>query len=147
MNRRTTPWTLAAVAALASLPLMMGQGCPPAPVEEPAKVSDISPADAQAMIENHPNDPNFVIIDVRTPTEFATGHIANAINICVLLCEGSFTDAISSLDKSKTYLVYCGSNHRSPTATQTMIDQGFTTVYNMLGGLGQWKTEGRPVVQ
>jgi len=124
----------------------MGQGCL---LNLPGgeSVQDVSPDEAQALIESRRQDPSFVIIDVRTPPEFASGHIANATNICVLFCGTTFDGAIADLDKSATYLVYCATNHRSPFAARAMAEQGFQNVYNMLGGFAQWQSEGRPAVQ
>jgi rhodanese-related sulfurtransferase len=100
-------------------------------------VQDVTPEEAHALIDAHAGDSNFVILDVRNPDEFATYHIANAVNVCYL-CD-DFSTSIAALDKSKTYLVYCGTNHRSPLATAAMIDAGFTSVYNMTGGLAEWE--------
>lgn len=84
------------------------------------------------------------VIDVRTPDEFAAGHIANAINIDV---EGdSFLDGIDALDKAKTYAVYCHSGRRSMIAANTMVDAGFTSIYNLDGGISAWQNAGLPLV-
>ncbi len=99
------------------------------------------------MLESRANDPGFVIIDVRTPAEFAGGHIENAVNIDVNGTSPTLADAISGLDKSRTYLVYCGSQHRSPTAISIMEQQGFTSLYELIGGLAQWQAAGLPVVR
>lgn len=81
-----------------------------------------------------------IIIDVRTPREFVTGHIANAINIDAE--SGNFTTEIESLDKTKTYAVYCRSGNRSGTATKIMADAGFKKIYNMTGGIIDWTNSG-----
>ena len=84
-------------------------------------------------------------MDVRNPDEFAGGHIADAINVCYL-CP-TFQDEIEQLDKSLTYFVYCGSDHRSPLAAAAMKAAGFTRLYDLTGGLIAWKAAGLPVVQ
>jgi rhodanese-related sulfurtransferase len=150
-NRCGLPGLGASVVALTLLPLMLGQGCPrvtDSPEEEQAAaVQAIPPTDAYAMIQGRAADPTFMIIDVRTPQEFAAGHIEGAVNVCVLLCTPSFDEAIAGYDKSLTYLVYCGTHHRSPAATGIMLDQGFEHVYDMTGGLNEWQAEGLPVIQ
>ncbi len=66
------------------------------------------------------------VIDVRTPAEYAQGHVAGAINIDV---EGSaFASGIAALDKSGVYLVYCHSGRRSAIAAGIMSDSGFTVL-------------------
>jgi len=84
-----------------------------------------------------------VVLDVRTPGEFAAGHIANAINIDAE--SGNFATEIQSLDKTKTYAVYCQSGRRSGIATKTMADSGFMNLYNMMGGIIDWTNSGYPL--
>lgn len=81
-----------------------------------------------------------VILDVRTPAEFATGRIANSINIDAE--SGNFAAEILSLDKTKTYAVYCRSGRRSGIATEIMAAAGFTSLYNMNGGTIDWANSG-----
>jgi rhodanese-related sulfurtransferase len=130
-------------ATLFLLPVF-GSGCgnwPPAI----AGVKNVTPAEAAALIQAHAGDSNFVILDVRNPEEFATGHIQDAVNVC-FLCP-TFANAIAALDKSKTYLVYCGTDHRAPLAAAAMIDGGFTVVYDLTGGLNVWQSQSYAVVQ
>lgn len=65
-----------------------------------------------------------VIVDVRTPSEFAAGHLDGAINIDVQ--STTFDTDISSLPKDGDYVVYCASGNRSAAATTRMTDLGFT---------------------
>ena len=84
------------------------------------------------------------VIDVRSPEEFAAGHIAGAINIDV---EGdAFDEGIAALDQSKTYAVYCHSGRRSLIAANTMADAGFTSIYNLDGGIIAWDAAGYELV-
>jgi phage shock protein E len=67
-----------------------------------------------------------VVVDVRTPSEYAAGHIAGARNIDVEA--GDFAANISSLDKKASYLVYCRSGRRSALAADQMAAAGFTDI-------------------
>jgi phage shock protein E len=68
------------------------------------------------------------VIDVRTADEFASGHLAGALNIDV---EGAdFAGAVASLDKAGTYVLYCRSGHRAGIALDTMKSLGFTKLTN-----------------
>ena len=153
MRKPERVWTCAVVVAMGLLPLLMGlligQGCRfgGPDTQDPSSVQNISPLDAQTLIQSHADDPDFIIMDVRTPDEFAAGHIENAINVCVNCESPVFADVLATLDKNKTFLVYCGVGGRSATATGIMIDSGFTDVYNMTGGIAQWQADGLPVVQ
>jgi phage shock protein E len=85
-----------------------------------------------------------VILDVRTPGEFMTGHIQGAQNIDFE--SGSFESQIESLDKNGTYAVYCRSGNRSGQAVKVMQDAGFKNIYNLNGGVIDWANSGLPLV-
>ena len=87
---------------------------------------------------------SIVLLDVRTPAEFASGHISGATNIDFE--SGTFESDIQKLDKSKSYAVYCRSGNRSGQATSLMAKDGFSTVFNLDGGLINWQSAGYPVV-
>jgi rhodanese-related sulfurtransferase len=85
-----------------------------------------------------------VTLDVRTPDEFAGGHLVNALNIDV---EGvTFDSELSKLDKDATYAVYCRSGSRSAVAVLRMKNAGFTNVVNMNAGILEWQAAGLPLV-
>ena len=110
-----------------------------------AVIEDITPQEAFTLIQNNQNNPDFVIIDVRTPEEFAGEHIENATNIDFY--SEAFRDMLNNLDKNKTYLIYCRSGGRSGSALDIMAELNFREVYNVLGGINQWKAEGFPTVK
>jgi phage shock protein E len=84
--------------------------------------------------------PGTVVLDVRTPAEYASGHIPQAQNIDI---EGSdFATRIASLDKTVSYAVYCRSGNRSGTALGQMSAAGFTHVHDLAGGVGAWQQMG-----
>lgn len=90
------------------------------------------------------SDKSIVLLDVRTPAEFAAGHIAGASNVDFE--SGTFESDIQQLDKSKSYAVYCRSGNRSGQATALMAKDGFKTIFNLDGGLINWQSAGNPVV-
>ncbi|RZT62504.1 rhodanese-like domain-containing protein [Microcella alkaliphila] len=69
-----------------------------------------------------------VLIDVRTPAEFATGHLDGAINIDVQAAD--FEDRVAQLDPTGDYVVYCRSGNRSEQAITRMESLGFTELVN-----------------
>lgn len=78
-----------------------------------------------------------VLVDVRTPEEFAEGHLPGALNIDIK-SEG-FTDKISRIRKSKNVLLYCRSGRRSARAATIMDSLGYSKVYNLEGGYIAWE--------
>jgi phage shock protein E len=86
---------------------------------------------------------NTVVLDVRTPKEFAAGHISGATNIDWNASD--FAKKAAALDKSKTYLVHCAAGGRSAKASEKMTALQFTNVYNLEGGMKGWEKAGKPV--
>lgn len=85
-----------------------------------------------------------IVLDVRTAQEFNEGHIENAININVE--SDTFLSQIESLDKSKSYAVYCRSGRRSADALTKMANQNFTSLTNLNGGTIDWTNAGFALV-
>ena len=114
--------------------------------ETPTRIiENVTPQEAFTLIQNNQNNPDFVIVDVRTPEEFADGHIAGAINIDYY--SETFRDELDKLDKNKTYLIYCRSGNRSGKALNIIEELNFREVYNMSGGIIEWKAEGLPTTK
>lgn len=83
------------------------------------------------------NEENVVVLDVRTPQEVAEGYIKGT-TLFIDINSPDFEKNINSLDKSKTYLVYCRSGARSSRAANFMSTNGFGNVYNLSGGILSW---------
>ena len=88
-------------------------------------------------------DKQNVILDVRTATEFAAGHIAGAVNLDVQAED--FEKMARALDKSKTYLVHCASGIRSVKACKQLGQLDFPRLYNLQGGFKAWVRDGQAV--
>ena len=87
-------------------------------------------------------NPDAVLIDVRTPGEYADGHLQNAVNID---WKGNdFDTQVSNLDKSKPVYLYCLSGGRSTAAANFLKDEGFSEVIEMDGGMMKWRSEKMP---
>lgn len=88
--------------------------------------------------------PGVTVIDVRTPEEFAAGHLPGAVNINV---EGADFDAqVAALSKDGAYAIYCRSGRRSTVAADKMAGTGFTRITNLDGGLVDLQNAGAQVV-
>ena len=86
-----------------------------------------------------------IIIDVRTSQEFNSGHIIDATNIDFY--SDDFTDKLKIVRKDVPIYVYCRSGGRSSSAADKMEKLGFTKVYNMIGGIGSWQSEGYETIK
>jgi len=100
--------------------------------------TNVSVGEAKAMIDSNPS---MVILDVRTLSEYNSGHIRNTLHIPVAQLGGR----LDELDVDDEILVYCGSGGRSASASQLLVDNGFSHIYNMLGGITAWIGAGYPV--
>lgn len=86
--------------------------------------------------------PSAILLDVRTPEEFSKGHLQSAKNFD--WNGNEFDKQIASLDKSKPAFVYCLSGGRSSSAAKKMRSEGFREVYEMEGGIMQWRAANLP---
>ena len=108
-------------------------GCA-APTEE-ITYRQISMTDAVTMMEE---ETGYIILDVRTPEEFADKHIPGAINVPN---ETIGTEEISELpDKDQLVLVYCRSGNRSKQASEKLVALGYTNIVEF-GGINDWPGE------
>lgn len=77
-------------------------------------------------------------VDVRTPKEYANGHIDDALNFNVN--DSSFLKQIEVLDKGKPVYLYCKMGGRSARAAQILKKEGFLEIYNYTGGYDEWRS-------
>ncbi len=115
MNRLSTRLAVLAFVMLAAIVIAGCGGSSASPA-----VTKVDAAKAVAMLGSR------TVIDVRTPAEYAAGHIAGAQNIDVEAAD--FGTRIASLDKKAPYLVYCHSGRRSAIAATQMAAAGFTDI-------------------
>jgi rhodanese-related sulfurtransferase len=83
-----------------------------------------------------------VILDVRTVSEFESGHLEGAINIPVEV----LSSHLSGLNQNDELLVYCRTGNRSTTAVGILRESGYDKVYHMDGGITSWNSAGFPTV-
>lgn len=124
------------LAAIAIAPLtLLAQNQPPAPLEitpHPAVLGAILPSAVPVSSVDEVNkmlrQPNVVLLDVRTPEEFATGHLPSAANLDFR--SPDLAAEIQKLDPAMTYVLYCASGNRSNKTAMLMQEKGFTNVVN-----------------
>ncbi len=105
----------------------------------------ITVEEAARLIEEHKDNPEFVILDVRTPEEYEAGHLENAVNIDFY--SDDFEKELDALDRDRIYLEYCRSGGRSRSTLAVMKRLNFNEVYNMDGGFMTWGKKGYPFVK
>jgi rhodanese-related sulfurtransferase len=85
-----------------------------------------------------------VILDVRTPQEYRSGHLNGSINLDFR--STSFAGDLAVLDRGNAYLVYCRTGVRSGRAAALMKSLGFMEIYDLAGGITGWQKEGLEIV-
>jgi len=85
----------------------------------------------------------FIFLDVRTPDEYAAGHIRGAHLIPLQELAGR----INEIPRYKVVYVYCSSGKRSSRAATLLAKHGFSNIVNVVGGIAAWKKTGYPVQQ
>lgn len=104
--------------------------------QKPSIYIDVTPVEAQRKIERNKK---VLILDVRTKEEFSEWHLKNAVNIPVQELEGR----LDELEKYKDFeiIVYCKGGVRSKMAGEILVKNGFKYVYNLSGGINEWKKQ------
>lgn len=105
---------------------------------------ELRPAtEIQEIVDSPPAD--LVVLDIRTPEEFAAGHLADAVNIDYYA--NDFEDQLAQLNLDVPYVMYCNSGNRSSNALPVMDSLGFQEVYELEGGIQAWFGAGLPIEQ
>ncbi len=110
--------------------------CQQAQDKKTSTVSSVESPEFKKMVDAKEG----VLLDVRTPQEYADGHIAGSINIDYN--GDNFKEELEKLDKAKTYNVYCRSGKRSAASAEMMGQMGFSKVVNLTGGIMGWQEKG-----
>lgn len=82
-----------------------------------------------------------VLVDVRTPTEYASGHVPRAINIPV----GEVTERLTELASHKGVVLYCEQGGRALKAATILVSAGFPNVGHLKGDMSGWRAAGLPI--
>jgi rhodanese-related sulfurtransferase len=100
----------------------------------------VSAAQATQLI----NREDALVLDVRDPGEFGTGHIIGAKNVPLSRIDSAGSE-IAAKRKDKPVIVYCDDGHRAVKAASALRSQGFGKAVSLSGGLGAWRQAGLPV--
>lgn len=105
---------------------------------------DMTAAEAKALLANPPA--GLVLLDVRTPGEFAAGHIEGAVNMNSL--EPDFLQRAAQLPPEAPLLIYCRSGNRSGSIIERMEKAGIRNeIYHLARGINDWNAAGLPLTQ
>ena len=111
-------------------------------VEKPTNLGEINKVSVDEF-NKIIQDKNVTLVDVRTPKEYAEGHLKGAVNVDFK--SRTFPDYINVIDKNKPVAVYCHTANRSGKAALIMQSLGFKKIYDLDGGIKAWKAANMPV--
>jgi phage shock protein E len=121
--------------------LAAGCGGGAATATQAQAIETVSPAQAGDLLASPPA--GLVVLDVRTPDEFASGHLAGAVNLDFY--SASFATDLAALNRDVPYLIYCHTGNRSGQTREMMRQLGFERVYDLQGGIAAWQAAGQPI--
>lgn len=98
----------------------------------------------EALVLMEENATKLIILDVRTPGEYAAGCLEGAINLDYYA--QAFRTDLEKLPRDAVILIYCASGRRSEATMAILVELGFGEVYNLRGGINAWIGENQPVV-
>lgn len=101
-------------------------------------ITDITPTQAKDTISLYLDKDWFVILDVRTPSEYNSMHLEEGV--LLNFNSGVFSTEVAKFDRNKVYLLHCASGARSAQAKVIMENLGFYRIYNMTGGINSWNS-------
>jgi rhodanese-related sulfurtransferase len=112
---------------------------------ESIEVVDVTPLEATELISQHLHDTNFTILDIRTPDEFSSGHLPEALNIDYY--STGFREQLDGLSKTNAYLLYCRTGNRSGKTLEILKELKFKKVYHLVTGVVGWQSAGFSLVK
>jgi glyoxylase-like metal-dependent hydrolase (beta-lactamase superfamily II)/rhodanese-related sulfurtransferase len=109
----------------------------------PVTSGDVEDVQAKALSTLLQDDAPPVVLDVREPWEYESGHLPGA----VLIPLGQLSQRFSELDPERPVAVICQSGSRSQSAAMLLAQKGFGKIYNVMGGMNAWERHGLPVTR
>jgi len=124
--------------------ICLGFVLPSLRAQDSTRIITVTAKEAADLVNKHNGDPDFAILDIRTPGEFQSGHLPDAI--LVDFYSQTFADQLNRLDKKKSYLVYCRTGNRSTNSLGLFKKLKFDKIYHMSNGINGWKSQDLPVI-
>jgi rhodanese-related sulfurtransferase len=137
-------WLLAALGALGG-PVALAADPAPAPAAAAqATATAVQPMSQDALMQHQAQHPDHLfLLDVRTPQEYAEGHIAGAVNVPY----DQLATRLAEVPKDKDVVLYCRSGRRAGIAADVLAANGYTRLSHLEGDMNAWMEKGRPVVK
>ena len=149
MTTHVSPRPLRCVMAalLLACPVMVlaaESPAPPAAVAAPSARPAAALMSQEALLEHQSRHPEHLfVLDVRTPQEYAAGHVPGAVNVP----QEQLASRLAEVPKDKDVVIYCRSGRRSALAADVLAANGYTRLSHLDGDMNAWVEKGRPVAK
>jgi rhodanese-related sulfurtransferase len=135
---------LIALAVLAGPVAIAADPAPSTPSSAKAPAAVVQPMSQDALLQHQAQHPDHLfLLDVRTPEEYAEGHIAGAVNVPY----DQLATRLAEVPKDKDVVLYCRSGRRAGIAADVLAANGYTRLSHLEGDMIAWSEKGRPVVK
>jgi phage shock protein E len=137
---------IACCSAIADMPqaapTQQAVAAPAAPTQQAAPARQVAQVSQDALLEMQAHkDSSLLLLDVRTPEEFAAGHVPGAVNIPY----DQVASRLNEIPKSDEVVLYCHSGRRAGLAMETLAANGYTKLAHLSGDMQGWQSAGRRV--
>ena len=140
IHKTAPPITAIAIATL-SANCQPKSESPEIVISTAAAVTNVDAITASQLLTK---DASMVVLAVRTPQEFAEGHLPGKV-VNVDFKAANFKTAAAELDRDTAYLVHCKGGGRSTSSLEVLKELGFTKIYHLDGGISAWMASGEIV--
>jgi rhodanese-related sulfurtransferase len=122
-----------------------GESSATAPVSTPAAAAAaVAPMSQEALLEHQSQHPErLFLLDVRTPQEFAEGHVPGAVNVPY----DQLASRLAEVPKDKEVVLYCKTGRRAGIAADVLVANGYTRLSHLEGDMVGWLAKDRPVAK
>lgn len=139
-------WLAFSVIAVAGEPAMTPTAPAPAAAATTAAPAAMAaePMTQEALLEHQSMHPDrLFVLDVRTPREYAEGHVPGAVNVP----QEQLASRLAEVPKDKDVVIYCRSGRRSALAADVLAANGYSRLSHLEGDMNAWIEKGRPVAK
>jgi rhodanese-related sulfurtransferase len=133
---------LVVAAHMATGTVLAGEPGPAQPAVAPAAASTVPTMSQEALLQHQAKHADHLfVLDVRTPEEFAAGHVPGAVNIS----HEQLATRLAEVPKDKDVVLYCRSGRRAGMAADVLRANGYTRLSHLDGDMQAWVANGRPI--
>jgi len=135
---------LTAIAAAGEPAATPAQAAPAAAGAAPKPAAVMAPMSQEALLEHQSKHPaHLFVLDVRTPQEYAEGHVPGAVNVP----HDQLASRLAEVPKDKDVVLYCKSGRRAGMAADVLAANGYTRLSHLEGDMNAWVEKGRPIAK